>query len=504
MREPERRIRRTQKSTRITYDLAVTPPNHTNGNNSFALLTTTSKGTQLTSQVKINHADVDFSPQTVGKLTISPTSTLLNPMNFTNTIIVASFLINMILGCQQVCQAENWPTWRGPQQNGVSHEKQVPLHWSPTKNVTWRLPLPGASPATPVLWDNQIFLTSTDRQNHFVWLLAVGTDGKIRWRQKIGSGQSEQAEKNNLAAPSPCTDGEHVWAFTGDGHLSCHDVSGNLIWQFQVADRYEKVAMRWGMASSPTPYRNLLYLQLFHLKSSRVLALDKMTGQEVWNVVRQTDARGKCLRSYATPVIYQDAQREYLLTQGQDYLVAHDLIDGHELWRCGHFHPRTGYDPTMHVSSSPVIAEGIILVPSGSNGNFQALRPNGKGRIAEDSPVRLWSKYISPLRPSALLVNSLVYVCQESGVLHCLDARTGEQHYKRPLHRHTHYASPVTCGGYIYFAARDGTVSVVQGGPTFKLLATNQLNETLCASPVLADGRIYLRTFEALYAIEKP
>ena len=400
-------------------------------------------------------------------------------------------------------QAENWPTWRGPQQNGISRGHGLPLHWSQTENIAWRLPLPGASPSTPVVWDRNIFLTSTVRDSLQVILLSIDTDGNVIWQRPIGSGESEQMEKNNLAAPSPCTDGEHIWTFTGDGILTCHDLDGDQKWQFSVEDRYEPVEILWGMASSPTPYRDLLYVQLFHLNSSRVIALDKSTGAEAWNVVRKTDAHGKCMRSYATPVVYRDDQREYLLTQGQDYIVAHDLDDGHELWRCGNFHPRTGYNPMMHMSSSPVVAEGLILVPSGANGNFQALRPDGCGLITNDSQHLLWNAYISPMRPSALLVDSIVYVCQESGVIQCLDAHTGKQHYKRPIHRHTHYASPVYCDGKIYLASRDGTVSVVQAGTEFKLLATNVLDEPLCASPVIADGRIYLRTFEALYAIEK-
>jgi outer membrane protein assembly factor BamB len=416
---------------------------------------------------------------------------------------ITLFLLIAMAVPYSVVQAENWPTWRGPLQNGVADESGLPTDWSQTENVVWRLPLPGAAPSTPVVWDGKIFLTSTDRDSEQVLLLAIDVAGEVVWQREIGSGESEQAEKNNLASPSPSTDGEYVWTFTGDGLLTCFDFEGNRQWQFNVEDRYEKVEMRWGMASSPTPDGKLLYVQLLHLNSSRVIALDKKTGAEVWNIVRETEAEGKCMRSYATPVVYRDAGQEYLLTQGQDYIVAHDLNDGRELWRHGDFHPRTGYDPMMHMSSSPVVAEGIILVPSGNNGNFQALRPNGDGLVTEAEEDRLWQDFISPMRPSALLVDSLAYVCQESGVLYCLDAHTGEQHYKKPLHRHTHHASPVYGDGKIYFASRDGTVTVVRAGSEFEILATNEMNEPLCASPVIVDGRIYLRTFEALYAIEE-
>jgi len=260
--------------------------------------------------------------------------------------------------------------------------------------------------------------------------------------------------------------------------------------------------MPWSLASSPTLDGKLLYIQLFHLNSSRVIAIDQATGAEVWNIERETDAEGKCLRSYATPLIYRDAEREFLLTQGQDYLVAHDLNDGSELWRCGGFHPRSGYDPMMHMSSSPVIAGDIILVPSGNSGNFQAIRSDGVGTITDDPSCHLWNEYISPMRPSALVVGSEVYVCKEPGVLHCLDLQTGEQHYKRPLHRHTHHASPVFADNRIYFTARDGTVTVIKPGKEFEVLATNSLDETISASPAIAGRRIYLRSFDSLYAIE--
>lgn len=402
------------------------------------------------------------------------------------------------------CHAENWPLWRGPQQNGISREQGLPLKWSATENIAWRLPLPGVAPSTPIVWDDKIFLTSTDRESEKILLLCISTTGAELWRRTIGQGESEQAEKNNLASASPCTDGEHVWTFTGNGTVSCFDFSGKQKWQFHVEDRYEKVDMPWSMASSPTLDGKLLYIQLLHLNSSRVVAVDQSTGAEVWNVERPTDAQGKCMRSYATPIVYRDGQREYLLTQGQDYIVAHNLNDGRELWRCGNFHPRTGYDPMMHMSSSPVVAEGIILVPSGNHGNFQALLPDGTGDITEKDKFRLWRDYISPMRPSALIVDSLAYVLQESGVLYCLEAKTGEQHYRRPVHRHTHHASPVYADGRIYFMARDGTVTVVKPGREFEVLATNTLDETMCASPSFSGGRIYLRSFDALYAIGKP
>ena len=424
-------------------------------------------------------------------------------MHLNRTALTSLTLLALTITTGSFCNAENWPMWRGPQQNGISEEQGLPTTWSATENVDWRLPLPGVAPSTPIVWNDKIFLTSTDRDSERILLLCIDTAGKQLWQRTIGRGESKQAEKNNLASASPSTDGHYVWTLTGNGTVMCHDLSGNRKWQFHVEDRYEKIDMPWSMASSPTPYGQLLYLQLLHLNSSRVIAVDKTSGAEVWNVERETDAQGKCMRSYATPVVYHDTEREYLLTHGQDYIVAHELDSGRELWRCGNFHPRSGYDPMMHISSSPVVAEGIILVPSGSQGNFQVLRPDGVGSITGDPKHCFWSNHISPLRPSALLVDSEVYVCQEPGVLHCLDAKTGTKHYKRAVHRHTHHASPVYADGRIYLTACDGTVTVVKAGTDFEILATNSLDELISASPAISGGRIYLRTFAGLYAVKR-
>ena len=410
------------------------------------------------------------------------------------------FLVGIDFG-SSVTHAENWPMWRGPRQNGTTQETDLPVTWNRTENVHWRFPLPGVAPSTPVVWEDKIFLTTTVKDTESVLLLCLDVTGKQLWELPIGEGPSEQLEQQNLAAPSPCTDGRHVWAFSGNGTVSCQDLSGKQIWQFHVEDRYEKVNMPWGMASSPVFGDELLYMQIFHLDSSRVVALDKLTGREFWTSDRETDARGKCMRSYATPAIYRDAEREYLLSHGQDYIVAHDLQDGKELWRCGNFHLASGYNPSMHMSSSPVVAEGHIVVPSSSPGNFQVVRGDGAGDISDDPHYRLWSKPISPTIPSALVVDSLVYICSDAGVLLCLDLATGEEVYRRAVHRHKHQASPVYGDGKIYLTARDGTVAVVQSGREFKILATNSLDEFIAASPAISGRRIYLRTFDALYSI---
>ena len=202
---------------------------------------------------------------------------------------LAILFLALSAACQTLCHAENWPMWRGPRQDGTSRETGLPVEWSATENIVWRLPLPGVAPSTPIVWDGKVFLTSTDRDGEDVLLLAIDATGKQLWQQPIGHGESEQMEKNNLAAASPCTDGKYVWTLTGNGTVSCHDFAGNLRWQFQIEERYGSIDMPWSIASSPVLDGQLLYLQLLHLNSSRVVAIDKASGSEVWNVERQTE-----------------------------------------------------------------------------------------------------------------------------------------------------------------------------------------------------------------------
>ena len=200
------------------------------------------------------------------------------PMNRTH--ILLSFLVITLVGLS-TSNAENWPQWRGLQQNGISHEQGLPLTWSKTENIAWRVPLPGVAPSTPIVWNKKIFLTSTNRNNEEILLLCIDATGKQLWQRTIGHGGSEQLEKNNLASPTPCTDGKHIWTLTGNGTVACYNFSSSRQWQFQIEDRYGKIDMPWSIASSPTLDGNLLYIQLFHLNSSRVIAVEKNSGVSV-------------------------------------------------------------------------------------------------------------------------------------------------------------------------------------------------------------------------------
>jgi outer membrane protein assembly factor BamB len=401
--------------------------------------------------------------------------------------------------------AENWPQWRGVRQDGISRETDLPVSWSKTQNVAWRLALPGPAGSTPVIWNDQIYLTSAEGDNQLV-LMAVRTDGKPLWKHVMADqNRNVRNDEGNSASPSPSTDGKHVWAMMGTGDIGCFTTAGQSVWSFNLQERYGKFQIMFGMTSTPVLDGDRLYLQLLHSGGPIVLALDKATGDEIWKQTRPSDARAECEHSYASPVLYRDGKLELLLTHGCDYIVAHRLSDGQEIWRCGGLNPKAKYNPTLRFVASPVAVPGLIVVPSAKNGPVLGLDPASSGDITDTSQGHLWTReHNTPDVPSPLVVDGLVYLCREDGTLICMDAKTGNEYYTRRTHADRHRASPVYGDAKIYLTARDGTITVVKPGKEFEVLATNVMEESISSSPVISGGRIYLRTFDALYAIEKP
>ncbi|MDX1962132.1 MAG: PQQ-binding-like beta-propeller repeat protein [Pirellulales bacterium] len=399
--------------------------------------------------------------------------------------------------------AENWPQWRGLSNNGLSSAKNLPDTWDQETNLAWRLPLPGAAGATPVIWKDKIFLTSSAEQD--LVLICISTQGKELWRRTVASGNrpvhgSDQTGEGNSASPSPTTDGKYVWAMMGTGKLACFDFDGEEIWKLDLQEKYGKFQIQFGMASTPALDGDTLYVQLLHNAGAVVAALDKATGQEKWRIDRKSDAIEECKDSYASPIVYRDAEQAFLITHGADYTIGHDLTDGTELWRLGGLNGAgQQYNPTLRFVASPVAVPGLIVVPSAKNGPVVALRPKKAGDLTNDF---LWKMpRNTPDVPSPLIHDGLVYLCREQGTLIVLDAESGEKLYEERIHEFNHRASPVAADGKLYLSGRDGTVNVIKLGRTYQRLATNKFDEPLAASPAIADGVIYFRTFKALYAV---
>jgi len=428
--------------------------------------------------------------------------------NFNKQYLTAIFFV-VLLAVVRTTVAENWPHWRGPHHDGTSLETGISVKWSQTENVLWRLPLPGPAGATPVVWENRIFLTSAEGDD--LVLLCVNIDGEILWKRTVGSGNRVvRGGEGNSASPSPSTDGQHIWVFMSTGDLACYDFEGNEIWKQNLQERYGEFNMFFVMASTPLPDGDRLYLQLIHSNIWLVLALDKATGSEIWKQERKSDAEGESEQSYASPFIYRDDQHEFLLVHGADYITAHNLDDGSEIWYCNGLNPKDNYNRSLRFVASPVAVPGLIVVPSAKDGPVLGIKPGGKGNITNSKEFYLWKRENNtPDVPSPLIHDGLVYLCRENGVLICMDAETGEELYQEAVYQEQrnpqrYRASPVYADGKIYLTARYGVVTVIKAGRQFELLSFNDIEETITASPVISNGRLYLRSYDALYAIQTP
>lgn len=410
--------------------------------------------------------------------------------------------------------AENWPQWRGPSGNSISSETQLPTEFGPSKNLAWKVPLPGLGGSTPIIWANRLFLTAEDGDDTV--LLCLDLTGKQLWKTRIGSGtKTFRADEGNQASPSPCTDGKHVFAFFGTGDFACCDLDGRIVWKFNAEERYGKFDILHGMHVTPLLDGDRLYLSLLHAASAWVVALDKATGKEVWKVARPTDGTFEGTHSYASPVLYRQGTNSYLVVHGADYTTAHSLKDGSEIWRLGDLNAKTKYDNTFRMVASPTVTPDLILMPTCKSGPVVALKPDAKGTIAAGSPFELWRlppggrdiPNRTPDVPCPLIHDGLVYLVRQygldKGALFCVDLKTGKEIYHQKLPPARYRATPVLADGKIYVVARDGVVTVIQPGRDFKVLATNKMGDDIAASPAVSQGRIYLRGYKALYALSE-
>lgn len=403
--------------------------------------------------------------------------------------------------------ADNWPQWRGADLTSVSSEVAVPVQWNKS-NTLWRVPMPGPAGSSPVVWGDNVFVTSMEGEN--CALLCVGVDGKIRWQKKLDGKDIKSRDGANAASPSPSTDGEHVWAMMGNGVLSCFTVDGDFVWKKDLQKEYGEFDIQFGMSTTPVLDNGNLYLALMHgdMKDSKtssvgqVIALDANTGNQIWLHLRKTDGVAENKHSYASPTIYRDNEREFLVTHGADYVIGHSLEDGSEIWRCGGFNPKgASYNRFLRLVASPSCGKGLIVAPTAKRGPVLGLKADLAGDVTGETSAMHWRlDKGTPDVATPLIYDGLVYLAGEKGDLTCLDAETGELQYRERLFADKHRATPVVANGNIYIAGRRGTIYVIKAGRELDVVARNELGEETTASPAIANGRVFIRSFDALHA----
>ena len=386
--------------------------------------------------------------------------------------------------------------------------------------MLWRTKTPSWSAATPIVWNDTIFVTSAEegflrlgergeagpdkRNPDKIYLIALNRkDGSIRWRNEIDSG-NRLYRKQNSASPSPITDGERVWIMTGNGKFACFTMDGKPLWKRDIQAEYGAFGLNHGYASTPLLYKDRLYVQVLHgMKTddpSYVFAVDKNTGKTTWKVERPTDAKTESPDNYATPQIATVDGKPQLVISGADYVTGHDLTTGKELWRIGGFNP-TDNSFNRTIASSVVIG-GNVFTTSTRGRPFIAFRAGGSGDIT--GKRELWKNNLGADVPTPTTDGKYIYVLNDIGIIHCLEAETGKPVYEgKRIENGTYSSSPLLADGKLYCTNEEGTTTVVKAGPEFEILGVNKLDSHTLASPVAVDNQIFIRTAEHLYCIQK-
>jgi outer membrane protein assembly factor BamB len=402
---------------------------------------------------------------------------------------------------RSIAIAENWPQWRGPSLNGISNEKGLPVRWSRDENIAWKLLLPAWSGATPIIWGDRVFLNVADKEDVSLWCLDRSR-GAVLWKKHV-AGSNFKIGKQNMSSPSPVTDGTDVYVMTGTGALKGFDFAGNELWARDIQKDYGRFGLNWGYGSSPLLFEDALYIQVLHgMKThdpSYLLRIDKKTGKTVWRVERPTDAVHESPDSYTTPALLRYGGSVEIVVSGGDCVTGHDPATGKEIWRGNGFNPQK--DPAYRVIASPVVYDGVVYTPTRVR-PLQAFRAGGRGDITETH--RLWASQNGPDVPTPVTDGTYFYIVNDRGIVWCLDAKTGREIWGPQRIRHgTYSASPVLADGKIYITDEDGVTTVFKAGPKFESLAENNLDDYTLSSVAVSQGQIFLRTAKYLYCIGK-
>jgi outer membrane protein assembly factor BamB len=412
-----------------------------------------------------------------------------------------ALVVALWCGVVAVPGAENWPQWRGPSLNGISGEKNLPVRWSSTQNITWKLALPAWSGSTPIVWGDRIFLNVADQNNLYLWCVDRARGIPI-WKQLLGGG-NVRMQKQNMSSPSPVTDGRHVWVMTGTGILKSFDFDGKELWTRDIQKDYGQFGLNWGYGSSPLLYGDALFVQVLHGMRTRdpsyLLRIDTTTGRSVWRVERPTPARFESPDAYTTPALLRYGTTTEIVVTGGDVVTGHDPNTGKELWRAGGLNPSN--DGSYRIVASPVVHGELIVAPTRER-PMLGLKAGGRGDVTKSHV--LWSFGNGPDVPTPVTDGQYLYVINDRGIIWCLDAKTGKELYGRQrLKPATYSGSPVLADGKIYVTNEDGLTIVMKAGPTFEVLAENDFDDYTLSSPAISDGQIFIRTAKSLYCIGK-
>jgi outer membrane protein assembly factor BamB len=409
-----------------------------------------------------------------------------------------------------------WLQWRGPNFNGSAPNAKPVTEWSATKNVRWKLEIPGKGSGTPAITGDDLFVVTAldtgkkpsgadpakahrqerapDTLHQFIVLCIDRKSGKEKWKKIVAELVPHSGHHGDhfYASASPITDGKHVWAHFGSRGTYCLTVKGDLVWS-RTDLGFMVLRGAFGDGSSPALHGDTLVIPWdTEDGNSYIVALDKMTGKTKWKKTRDQ------ISSWATPLIVEHEGRPIVIQNGVGFARAYELKDGEEIWRAG--------GQTTRPIPTPVYHEGMVFIGSGHRGSFLgAYKLDGAKGDITGSGNEVWTLgKNTPDVPSPLLSGGRLYFhAGRDGILSCVDAKSGKPHYirQRVSGLRNVYSSPVAADGFVFLTGRDGKTVVIKDGPKFEIVATNDLGEPVDASFVMVGDALYIRAAEHLYCI---
>ena len=392
-----------------------------------------------------------------------------------------------------------WTNFRGPSDDGHASAADLPLHWSETENVAWKVELPGKAWSSPVIWGDRIWMTNATEDGTRLSVLCLDRHtGEVLLDRELKRVAEPQFchPFNSYASPSPVLEEGRVYVSFGSPYNACLDAeTGEVLWERDdfVCNHFR------GAGSSPFIYEDLLILHFDGSDYQYIAALDKKTGETVWRTDRSVDfkdidpssgeprAEGDFRKAFSTPIVVDHEGQPVLVSLGSTALYGYDPRTGRELWRV---------ESTLEAhsgSARPVAGHGLIFSPMGYTGELWAVHPDGRIEWRHPRPATRRSSFV--------LVDGRLFGVDASGVAICVDALSGEEIWRARVGGN-HSASPIHWQGRIYFFDESGTATIIEAGPHYEVLAVNELDDGFLASPAVSGNALYLRTRTALYRIE--
>jgi outer membrane protein assembly factor BamB len=405
-----------------------------------------------------------------------------------------------------------WGQWRGPLNTGASQTAKPPTEWSESKNVQWKVEIPGRGTSTPVVWGDRVYVltaapvgvelsashdsrgTKGQRVPHRMMVMALDRKtGKTVWERTAREETPHEGHHQQFgtwASSSAVTDGEVIIASFESRGIYAYDMNGKQLWTTDLGDK--RMRNEFGEGSTPALYKDKVFVVWDHQGESFIAALDRKSGKEVWRKNREE------IDSWATPLVVEHGGRAQVITGAQNRVRSYDTQTGEMVWEAAGL--------TANPIPSPVAADGMVFLMSGYRGNnLKAVRlADAKGDIT-GTPALAWTlDRDTPYVPSPLLYDNVLYFLKgNTGVLTALDAKTGKPHYQ--LQRieavPNVFSSPVAADGKVFVLGQDGSAAVIKAGPAYEQLATNKLDDKFDASPALAGNEMYLRGYRYLYCV---